>query len=177
MMVPGSQARLFLGGAFTLNSLVIFRFERMEIRPRAPRIPGTNSEGLPGAVRGNAWVAANMSLFKRYPHVSNLPGVGEWEVRVTQAHWDYDQVIYQVPSVNPIIPQRYVGMMCRPHFGMVQPQFSYVAPCMYVEEASHVIEVMRGQPVDFTMYSNGPFQFPQTSVGSIAPSVFPIIAA
>lgn len=172
MNIPGSQARLVLNG-------LRFRFERMEVRIRAPRIMSTNSEGLPGAVRGNTWINAFMALWKNYPTVSIMPGVAEMEVRVTQASWDFDQVIYQVPLATPIIPQRYVtNFAMAPNHRQSAPQFLYACGSMYVEEANHVVEVIRAQPVDFTMWSNGPFTMPSSALTSFPfPAGGPVLAS
>lgn len=128
-MIPGSQARMFVlrGGGSPLGSAVIFRFRRINIRPRVPRIDATNSEGLPGDVRGDSWPVPNGILppvpgplpaaglsggagvalphplggffpaFKNYPYESQLPGVGVCDVEVEQATWDTDQIPFQIP--------------------------------------------------------------------------------
>lgn len=162
MMIVGSQARMMVGRPFNLFqnfnlvSFRVFRFSRLELRPRAPRISGANSEGLPGAVRGNTWLINHGNRWKDYPVMSQLPGVAEWELRVTQMSFDIDQVIYQAPFA--IVPQRYIGAFIWPDYAF--PAIRYVISSLYIEESPHVIDVARDQPVDFTGYSNGGVIFP-----------------
>lgn len=137
MMIPGSQARLWIGfhaysnfgksPALILSAMRVFRFRTINVRPRAPRIDVTNSEGLPGAtpgsdllpVGGGGWPVAPAAAapdpgpvippvtfggpamsflpFKLYPSESQLPGVGVCDVEVEQASWDYSQIVYSFP--------------------------------------------------------------------------------
>lgn len=196
MMIPGSQARLWIGQPVTDNTtsmnitlMRVFRFRTINIRPRAPRIDVTNSEGLPGGVRGNLWdapgangiaqsgqvwnpfVVANQRLpftgFKNYPTESQLPGIGVCDVEVEQASWDFQQIVYSVPNgVIPIeiIPQRYISCVIAPNWQRLNTPELWVFPNIYIEEAPHRINVKQDQPVTFTGYTNGPWRYPQNII-------------
>lgn len=192
MEIPGSQARLYVGrvgtGAFP-GSFGIFRFRRANIRPRAPRIDGTNSEGLPGAVRGNTFTpgtaltpivgGTTFPTFKEYPHESQLPGVGVCDIEIEQVTWDIDQIVYAVPAggtfVN-ITPQRYYSAVIAPVWSRLTARDLYTFYSIYVEEARHSIDVKEAQPVNVTGYTNGPWTFPRGDAGSLAGLLFPATA-
>lgn len=176
MQIVGSQARLIMGLGGPLSNLSggsIFRFKRVRITPRAPAIKGTNSEGLPGAVRGSTWTAATGNEWKNYPSETQLPGIGVCEIEVEQACWDSDQIIYQFPGPTIAIwPQRYIrNVAFLPNFrqaaivpgNVVQNHWFFNS--IYIEEAPHEVEIDGEQRVTWRGLSNGGWRYPGVTSG------------
>lgn len=188
MEIPGSQARIlvapFTGAKINASSMTIYRFRRARVRPRAPRIEGTNSEGLPGALRGNAWgptivpggtfPSANLMPpigaipyphFKQMPYESQLPGVAVTDLEVENATWDHDQIMFDLPGalLTNIIPQRYITVVVIPNWLKFSAADIYQFYSIYIEESPHNIDIKENQPVTFSGFSNGPWLYPRSS--------------